>query len=65
MLLKLQKKRVKTLSYDKASLPDAQTHDVAGGKSGGNSRASDCCQAVFALPGGNSRASDCCTLETN
>ncbi|KZN67326.1 hypothetical protein [Pseudoalteromonas luteoviolacea] len=66
MLLKLQKKPVKTLSLDKARLPKAQTNDIIGaGGSGGNSRASDCCnlphQEVF---GGNSRASDCCAMGT-
>ncbi|MBQ4814069.1 hypothetical protein A7985_00310 [Pseudoalteromonas luteoviolacea] len=65
MKLKLYKKQVKTLSQDTARLPGAQTKHIAGGGTGGNSRASDCCnlphQEVF---GGNSRASDCCAMET-
>ncbi|ESP90284.1 MULTISPECIES: hypothetical protein [Pseudoalteromonas] len=64
MILKLQKKPVKTLSFDKVRLPKAQTNEVAGGQIGGNSRASDCCQAALGPSGGNSRASDCCTMET-
>ncbi|MCF2860106.1 hypothetical protein L1286_21725 [Pseudoalteromonas sp. SMS1] len=66
MFLKLQKKQVKTLSLDKARLPKVQTNDVVGaGGSGGNSRASDCCNLPHQqILGGNSRASDCCAMDT-
>ncbi|MCO7187099.1 MULTISPECIES: hypothetical protein [Pseudoalteromonas] len=48
MLLKLTKKPVKQLSDDQSALPAKATRAVGAGraeiqKSGGNSRASDCC----------------------
>ncbi|MCF6442553.1 hypothetical protein L1077_24290 [Pseudoalteromonas luteoviolacea] len=51
MLLKLQKKQVKTLSHDKVRLPNAQTKGIAGGQAHAqlpptedNSGTSSCCQ---------------------
>ncbi|MBE0368618.1 hypothetical protein J8L98_13970 [Pseudoalteromonas sp. MMG013] len=67
MLLKLQKKNIKTLSQDTNLLPSAATKKVAGGISADHI----CCtdetrqaNAHLIQRGGNSRASDCCTLET-
>lgn len=65
MLLKLQKKNIKTLSKDKNALPQNATAQIAGGISADFV----CCtddvvqQHNAALEsGGNSRASDCCTM---